>query len=191
MNVKTKRTLRILLCMVGAVLVFVLFTVCFPLLFPLINRLGTYTKTDIKTYERFLETNSVMPRLDELGDTRDLDFKLTKYTTLAFTSTAYLLNASYDEAAYAVQKQAVLQAYEFEQETVTDGSCTIDVRFTVDGYDFGVLSLDKYHSYMPKYFYCIGTSDSEHRIAYLYFADNELDYIPSWEDFLRKDCGWD
>ena len=132
-----------------------------------------------------------MPPLDTLGDTIDVDFKLTQHTTLIYASTAYLLIASYDEKEYNTQKQAVLQKYVFEEEPITDSfGKTFTVRFAVDGFDFGVLSMEEYDGWMPKRFYCIGTSDREHKIAYLCFLDLDLDQIPSWEDFLRRDCGW-
>ena len=192
MTTKPKRRLRISFLIAGiCILVALAVVFAYPLHMLMYCSLNTYTKTNIKYYERFLETNNVMPPLDTLGDTIDVDFKLTQHTTLLYVSTAYLLIASYEEKEYETQKQAILQKYEFEKDTVTDSfDHSFTVRFTVDGFDFGVLSLEKYAGWMPKKIYCIGSSDSEHKIAYLYFHDLDLDQIPSWEDFLRKDCGW-
>ena len=192
MTAKPKRRLRISLLIAGiCVLMTLIIVLAFPLHLLLYCSLNTYTKTGIKHYERLLETNDVMPRLDAIGDTLDVDFKLTQHATLLYVSTAYLLIASYDEKEYNTQKQAVLQRYVFEEEPITDRfGETFTVRFVVDGFDFGVLSMEKYDGWMPKKFYCIGTSDSEHKIAYLHFLDLDLDQIPSWEDILRRDCGW-
>ncbi|MBQ7547062.1 MAG: hypothetical protein IJT41_08875 [Clostridia bacterium] len=192
MTTKTKRTLRISILIAGICLVLaILVAFWWPIYALVFCRIHSYTRTNLKYYEQLLETDDVMPRLDALGETLDLDFKLTKHTTILYTSHAYLLTASYDAAAYDVQKKNVLQNYEFEEETFTNHfGVSFDVRFTVDGYDFGVLSLDRYDSDMPHKFYCIGTSESEHKIAWLYFTDWDLDEIPSWEDLLRKDCGW-
>ena len=190
MTAKTKQMIRrILLTFVIIVLVLVFGIAAYIAVW---QNTHNFTKTNLKYYEQFLQTDTVMPRLDALGDTLDLDFQRTRHVNILYTSTAYLLTASYNETEYEMQKQVVLQKYEFETETATNVSGnSFDVRFSVDGFDFGVLSLDRYNGDMPHRFYCIGTSDTEYKIAYLYFTDIDLDVIPSWEDFLRHDCGWE
>ena len=186
-----KRSLRkafVVLLIVSAVLILVPVIIIVGLRIHVAK--NNYTRTDIGEYVQFADTNDVMPRLDALGETTDVVYKETQHSTLFFTSNARLLIASYDDATYESQKQAVTQTYTFEEDAFTACNHTYDARFTVDGFNFGVLSMDAYGADFPKRFYCIGTSDSEHKIVYLYFTDADLDYIPSWETFLRQYCGW-
>ena len=56
-----------------------------------------------------------------------------------------------------------------------------------------ILSWDK-HSVReyPHDFIFVGTSDMEQSICYIYYLDTDLDYIDtSFEEFLRKECGWE
>ena len=57
----------------------------------------------------------------------------------------------------------------------------------MDGFDFRCIEGGSY----PHAMLFIGTSDAAREIAYLYFHDQDLDYISDgMEDFIRGETGW-
>lgn len=38
--------------------------------------------------------------------------------------------------------------------------------------------------------YLIATNDATREIVYLFFFDDDLDYIEDLDEFIRNDCGW-
>ena len=85
----------------------------------------------------------------------------------------------YAQEEYAIQKARLDSAYTFQEETIT-----------IDGYQFKMLSVEKYNLSYPNNIILIGCSDATREIVYLEFYDFDLDIISSLEDFIIDECGW-
>ncbi|MBQ9914820.1 MAG: hypothetical protein IJO50_01620, partial [Clostridia bacterium] len=154
--------------------------------------LGSWTSYDIKHYKELTETNTILPKLDELGDYEDIDFKFYRKNMLIFQSDAYTLKVAYDENNYNIQKEKINQEYIFHEEPISDDRSGISYvkksAFTIDDFDMRVLSEEAYKMHFPKNIIFIGTSDEKRMISYVYYFDDDLDYIDtSLEDFLKSE----
>lgn len=156
---------------------------------------GTTTKFDIDTYQQMVSNNRLMPNLDNLGAYKNIYTKYYHKNMLIFASDAYTLVAKYDEAAYKQERTKVEKKYTFHTEAFGGSSLediVHDPTFDIDGFIFNTLSSYTYDEIdFPENMYFIGFNDNTHEIAYIYFYDMDLDYIPNLlEDFLREECGW-
>ncbi len=132
---------------------------------------------------------TAMPSLSAISQPINIEYYNYFSSQLGiFTCEADFLICKYDEKEYLEQKELLSKKYIFQSDSIT----TYDYETTVelDGYCFRLLSIDEYEMNYPKSIVFIGTSDIENEIVYMYFCDDDLDYIESLSDFINEDCGW-
>ena len=186
------------LCVVLVIAVLVLVGSCVNFVY------GSNTSKNIKHYRELTENVEALPKLDELGKYNEYSFKYYQKNMLIFFSDAYILKVFYDKENYEKEKSKLDEKYVFETEVLYDYRYDAEEEkyikvypkqpnFQIDTFDMRILSWDK-HSVReyPHDFVFVGTSDKEQSICYIYYLDTDLDYIDtSFEEFLRKECGWE
>lgn len=148
--------------------------------------------TSRQTYEEFAAENGVMPTIGALGDCRSV--QTLKFETIEFLP-AYTLIAEYDAEHFAQAVQEVDKTYTFQEYPMIDKveENALEPTFSLDGYDFRILALDRYSkefSEFPEEIYFIGVNKKERKIAYVYFYDESLDFADSLEYILTEYCSW-
>lgn len=169
----------------------VVFSLCLFFIFELCG--CSIMKTDMDTYSKMAVENDVMPTVNELGKYEDLKIKNYSHNMLFFNSEAYTVIAKYDDKEFEKQKAGIESNYKFSKDIIEFdvSDSKLKPEFTLDGFEFRVLS-EAYSEYgFPKDMYFIGINEDERKIAYIYFHDFDLDYIDSFEEFLIEDCGWE
>lgn len=150
---------------------------------------GSVVSTKMEDYENLTEVNSVLPSLTSLEKSEDLKFKHFHKNMILFSSDAYTLTAKYDEEEYAVAKSIVASKYEFQTKPIEESNKT--PMFSLDKFDFRVVSFNHFELTYPRKILFIGMSDEKKEIAYVYYEDMDLDHInTSFEEFLKEECGW-
>ena len=113
--------------------------------------------------------------------------KLTYFSLqLIFTSDADYLICEYSGSEYQKQVETINETYSFQREKLSASGRSIEPVAEIDGYTFRLLEDIAY----PKRLFFIATNDETHEIIYLYFCDDDLDYITSLTDFILDDCGF-
>lgn len=92
--------------------------------------------------------------------------------------------------------QSAEAGYAYQTAPLTDKveENTLSPEFSCDGYDFRVLAMNIYskeNSEFPEEIYFIGVNREKRAIAYVYFADPDLDVADSFSYMLTHYCGWD
>ena len=175
-----------------AVLVFC--TLCLLILGPHIRR-SYHTGADAfaqcqSDWERH---DSFFFEITDWGTPTDVEYQFyDKQVGVFFDTYAYTLICKYTDADYLVQKEHLVETYRFHSEPLSALENTIPAEYETDGSTFHFLSFDveEYRLEYPKYMTILGFNDETREIVYLYFDDDDLDYISSWEQFLTSDCGW-
>lgn len=133
-----------------------------------------------------------LPKLNELDPASDYRFHYMAKRESFFQSHAYILIVSYDEEEYATQKQLLNENYVYRTDLIEGEDTGIEPKFRLDGFAFHAADADaEYSEGYPKAMLFIGTSDAENEIAYIYFYDQDLDYVsPSLPEFILRETGW-
>ena len=157
--------------------------------------IGEWVSYNIKYYTELTQTNTILPKIDEVGEYENYYFKYYHNDMLIFESDAYILKIAYDADNYEKEKERINQKYVYQSKPVADTVETItyvkEPSFTIDTFNMKMLSSIEYKLNYPKELVFIGTSDEKNMITYVYFLDHDLDYIDcSFEEFLREKCGW-
>ncbi len=157
--------------------------------------IGGWVSHDMNRYRNLTMTNDVLPKLEELGEYEDIEFKFYRNNMLFFRSDAYILKVSYDEDDYQEQKENLRKQYIYQTEDVSDSGIgityLIEPSFEIDTFQMKMLSNQEYDMIYPKELIFIGASDEKKMISYVYYFDDDLDYIgSSFEIFLKRECGW-
>lgn len=123
----------------------------------------------------------VMPELDELPDYKDIDYRYFKKRTIFLTETI-LLVVQYDKETYEKEKEKLDTSFTFLDHIVKDDFShrlvMPEYEFSINQYVFRVIDDEPDSSiWYPKFFGMIATSDELNEIAYMYFADLDLDTI--------------
>ena len=139
-----------------------------------------------------------MPKTEEMGEFEKLDYyHFVEINTLLFISDVHTIICQYGEEEYEAQKAYIEENYVFETEDYRDYSRENEEHYfsptaEIDGFTFRYLDSSNYeYFYYPKYMVFIGTNDQTHEIAYIDFYDIDLDYLPSLDEFITGDCGWE
>jgi hypothetical protein len=151
---------------------------------------GTYERVsrDISHYdEDILEISNAanfMPDLDSLSGYTEIEYtyKVKCYSTfVGFCSDGFALFVTYDDDQYETAKQEALSTYTFLEEPVLRSQDTYELpitEFSYRGYTMKVVPDEDYIDFCAcKSFMLLGFNDEEHKIAYLYFYDFDIDYI--------------
>lgn len=162
--------------------------------------LGPYREREYWTgndaLAKYQESAALFPyAIPDIGQPDALEFQFYfKLFGIFFDTETYTLICHYTEPDYLAQKEHLEQTYRFHTEPLYGHeNATLPAEHETDGYLFRFLSFDReeYGLEYPKYMTLLGFSDDTHEIVYLYFDDDDLDYISSWDSFLTTDCGWD
>lgn len=147
---------------------------------------NVYPKTrvseDIKIYNELIEDAVFFPKVIELNNYNDINFKYTENKGV-FSWYSYILKVSYSTTDFETEKSKIEGNYYFDE----DFSDVIEV----DTFKIKLLDLEKYELTYPKYMAFIGVSESTNEFVYIYYKDEDLDTIgDSWEEFIIKNCNW-
>ena len=139
--------------------------------------------------ERYTEVKAefpLMPALSDVGDASKVTYCDYFSLQLIFTSDADYLICEYSGSEYQKQVETINETYSFQREKLSASGRSIEPVAEIDGYTFRLLEDIAY----PKRLFFIATNDETHEIIYLYFCDDDLDYITSLTDFILDDCGF-
>lgn len=131
--------------------------------------------------------------IPDIGQPMDMEYQYYyKLFGVFFDTETYTLICHYTEPDYLAQKEYLEETCRFHTEPLSEPERTLPAEYETDGYTFRFLSFDEeeYRLEYPKYMTILGFNDETHEIVYLYFDDDDLDYISSWDHFLTSDCGW-
>lgn len=157
--------------------------------------IGGWVSYNINRYVSLTKENHILPKLDELGKYEEANFKFYRNNMLIFKSDAYILKVSYDEEHYTKQKDLLSEKYIYQTEPISDGYDGItflnEPSFVIDTFEMNLLSNQEYGMIYPHELIFIGASDEKKTITYVYYFNQDLDYIDRpFKDFLKSDCGW-
>ena len=133
----------------------------------------------------YYKSDEFLPKIEDLPKYEDIFHQYVETQVLFFMTESRCLVVKYDEETYQKEKSKLGDKYVFlDRKIGTDGNYTMpQPRFSIGSYDFRVVkTYNGIKSEFPKYFGMIGTSDDEKRIAYLYYYDQDLDYISEEDD---------
>lgn len=148
----------------------------------------------LEYYEEDIGSTSVnMPEPTELGQPERIEYHyFYNQIALFFDSDCYTLICTYSPGDYAEMTAALDERYTFHTEPLNAGETELEPLYALKGYRFRFLEMgtDRYHLNYPHSMILIGTNDATREIVWSYYSDDDLDYIPSPEEFLLEDCGW-
>lgn len=142
--------------------------------------------------QRIYKTYLELPTLTELEPHTGQRFNLTVRRYGIFRSHSAVLIVGYSDERYIEEKAKLSQKYSYLSEKITGGGVVYDhtPEFEMDGFDFRAIEVTP--NLYPKTMLFVGVSEARKEIAYIYFQDEDLDYIsPSLQVFLAEETGWD
>lgn len=154
-------------------------------------RIASQSK-DINDYEKYVDevkyAEKFMPDYkNDIGSYTNIDFgyQLNVYSYfMGFCSDCITLIATYDDANYELEKNNVLNKYEYLSEPFKekDGDYIFPVAtFEYDGYIFKIVPYYHFWSNSDELacisFMMVGCNDLENKVAYLYFYDFDIDFL--------------
>lgn len=140
------------------------------------NYLNTGTTIDSKAKD-------IMPDLEELPEYKNIEYKYTHKSIIIFESHSVALIVNYDDNTFESEKDKLNKQYTFLDEKIKsefdkNKYYIPEYEFSVESYTFRVIDREGTpNTKYPKSFGMIGISEEKKSIAYLYFYDDELDYI--------------
>ena len=129
------------------------------------------------------KAKDIMPELEDLPKYENIEYKYTHKSMLIFESHSVALIVGYDDNTFESEKEKLDKQYTFLDEKIKsdfDKSKYYipEYEFSVESYDFRVIDeKGTSNTEFPKSFGLIGISEEKKSIAYLYFYDEDLDYI--------------
>lgn len=128
-----------------------------------------------------------LPKQEYLDSCLDYRFDHTAKRMGPFCSFAYTLICEFSEDAYAAEKASLDSLYTYTTEAIQGDGTSFQPEYELDGFYFRAVE----GGYYPHEMLFIGYSDSSNEIAYIYFHDEDLDYVsPSLPDFINENTGW-
>lgn len=147
-------------------------------------------KEAAQQYSLLKSESGLMPDLAELGNPAKIEYYNIFSFFFIFSNETDGLICSYTQEDYELQKARLDTAYIFQTETIMDDYSNCEPTIEIDGYQFRMLSVERYELYYPKNIFLIGYSDDAREIVYIEFYDSDLDYISSLKDFIMDECSW-
>lgn len=144
-----------------------------------------------------LETYSVVaaeipefPEVSELGAPERTEYyHFSSIFAVFFDCDCDILICSYDDDEYTRHKEMLDTQYKFRQEPAAAHGHQVEPTAMVDGYEFRMVESKKAFSF-PKRMVYVATNDEVGEIAYLYYVDEDLDWIDYMEEHIQNDFGW-
>jgi hypothetical protein len=137
----------------------------------------------------------VMPNLNDLPEYKKIYYRYRHMIILfpIFSADSMLLVVTYDDTIYQMEKLEIdnLNFLEKAKYRTTNGTYyqLPEPEFQINSFNFRILAESQENDFdYPKYIGIIATSDEKKSVAYLYFADQDLDYISvgKTEDEMAK-----
>lgn len=161
--------------------------------------LNAYETIDSYSGEQAIELYSeekkplILPTIDEVGGAKEYEYHSYFSSVLMFASKSQTLVCRYDEDDYLMQKEKIEKKYVFQEETITEYGSFCEPYAEVEGYRFRMADVEgEYEDIVfPQALFLIATNDQEKEVAYIFFEDNDLDYIESFTEFINVRCGWE
>ncbi len=132
----------------------------------------------------------------DVGNPVSMTYYNYEYMMIIFESRSYTLVCDYDEAGYEEALASLEERYDFRTEALMGGVENNETIWLDPVYDdgdehFRVLApADGEEGFMKKNI-IIMTDDVNHEIAYIVFADPDLDVVTEMDYFIGSYCGWD
>ena len=146
----------------------------------------SYSKEE---YSCQTDRNRLMPEIKDFN-TNDISFSIYTHNQILADYSSYIAVASYSSNDYEKMKKSFEEKYKFCTDTIHYFSGKLEPGFEKDGFYFHMLSQEYDQVNIPNNVYICGFNDSEKQIAFIYFEDNDLDVIESYDDFMENYCGW-
>lgn len=134
-----------------------------------------------------------LPQMKELEPYEDYRFDYTATRMAFFQSHAYILIVSYDTETYLHKKAQLEQDYTYLTDTFQGEKETEyhQPHFDLDGFHFRAVQAGQRDYADVKCIFFTGTSDDRNEIAFIYFHDQDLDFIsPDLATFVVENTGW-
>ncbi len=144
-------------------------------------------------YMNLKEKTDALPSAEDLGAYTELEHYEYYNAVLIFQSQADTFTFRYDSNEYQAQKSNIEKKYTFQSETINHRDHSCESYVEIEGYYFRMLDINgKYQKDVefPKELLFIVLNDNENTVSYVYFEDQDRDYIDSLEDFILSNCGW-
>ncbi|MEG1254849.1 hypothetical protein [Clostridium sp.] len=128
-------------------------------------------------------SKDIMPELDDLPEYENIEYRYKHKSMLIFAADSVALVVSYDDNTFESEKEKLDEQYTFLDKKI---KCNLDeskyyipeYEFSVESYTFRIIDENgTSNTDFPKSFGMIGISEEKKSIAYLYFYDQDLDYI--------------
>ena len=134
----------------------------------------------------------------EVGTTESIEYHTFAWSVLIFESRSWVLLCRYNEEEYGKSIASVEERFHFRTEPIRTGYYDdnhveiVDDPYTMIGDErFRMLDPgDGDSSDFYKGCFLIMTNDVKHQIAYIAFADDDLDMIENLEKLINEYCGW-
>ena len=129
------------------------------------------------------KAKDIMPELEDLPEYENMEYKYTHESMLIFESHSIALIVSYDDNTFESEKEKLDEQYTFLDKKIKSNFDESkyyipEYEFSVGSYTFRVIDENgTSNTKFPKFFGMIGISEEKKSIAYLYFYDEDLDYI--------------
>ena len=131
----------------------------------------------------------------EVGNPVSMTYYDYEYMMVIFESRSYTLVCDYDEAGYEEALASLEERYDFRAEALMGGVENNTTIWLEPVYDDGnehfrfLAPADGEGGFMKRSL-IIMTNDTDHEIAYILFADPDLDVVTEMDYFIGSYCGW-
>lgn len=146
----------------------------------------------MENYRRAAAIHEVFPEPEELGQPETVEYHYFEGHGSIFTWGSKTLICGYSAEDYQEQLSWLEDYYVFQEEPVTSHGYTLAPEATVGEYEFRLLSFgeESYQLDYPQCLFFVGTNADAGEIVFLYYGDQDLDYIESLEKHILGYCGW-
>lgn len=159
--------------------------------------IGTYTaKTSLyaqdaqNKYEDLTWKYALYPKISDLGNFESLEYHhIWSYGFIFSWDTDYFIY-EYNTDEYQIKKEMLEETLFYQHEPLSLHGYTIEPTITLNGYTFTMLSFQYDMLSYPKSIFFIITNDETKEIGYMWYVDNDIDYVSSLKQLILDDSGW-
>ncbi|MDR0290985.1 MAG: hypothetical protein LBI06_08635 [Treponema sp.] len=149
------------------------------------NNFDDYNKRRSNSMYHSYIAQQIMPNLDDLPEYEKIYYQYRNIIRIPFifNSETMLLVVTYNNITYQIEKEKInnlnyLEKAKYKTYEKEISYLLPEFEFQINSYNFRVLAESKDNDFdYPHYIGIIATSNEKRSISYLYFADQDLDYI--------------
>jgi len=181
MKKKTKTVLIVLAAVFGTILVLLIGAI---ITLSVVFGRGDKAVDSFEEYMALCETGEYYPEisLDAFKDYDDIDFHYEQHLWALSSERWYRVILTYNDSTYAKQQEYFNETYDFISNASEDNTGGYSPDFSFGGFEFKTDSCISY----PKNMLFIGFNETEKKICYLYFEDDELDSTDDFPIFFQQ-----